>query len=45
MQQGRKVLLKLRAEAQQEMMVDKFVDQPIDRITVQKLLGLLPDLL
>ena len=44
-QQGRKVPIKLRAEAQPERMVDKILDQPIDRITVRELLGLSPDLL
>ena len=43
--QGRKVPIKLPAEAQPGRMVDKILDQPIDRITVRELLGLLPDLL
>ena len=44
-QPGRKVLIILRAEAQPQSMVDKILDQPIDRITVKELLGLSPDLL
>ena len=44
-QQGWKVLIKLRAEAQPERTVDKIQDQLIDRITVRELLGLSPDLL
>ena len=44
-QQGRKSLIKLRAEGQPESMVDKILDQPIDRITVREMLGLLLDLL
>ena len=38
MQQGRKVPIKLRAEAQPESMADKILDQAIDKITVQELL-------
>ena len=38
-QQWRKVPIKLRAKAQPERMVDKILDQPIDRITVRELLG------
>ena len=45
MQLGRKVPIKLRAEAQPERMVDKILDQAIEKITVRELLGLLPDLL
>ena len=45
MQQGRKVPIKLRAEAQPERMVYKILDQAIDKITVRELLGLSPDLL
>ena len=45
MQQGWKVPIKLRAEAQSERMVDKFRDQAIEKITVRELLGLSPDLL
>ena len=44
-QQGRKVPNKLRAEGQPERMVDKILDQAIDKITVRELLGLSPDLL
>ena len=44
-QQGRKVPIKLRVEAQPERMVDKILDQAIDKITVRELLGLSPDLL
>ena len=44
-QQGRKLLIKLRAEAQPERMVDKILDQPLDRMTVRELLGLSPHLL
>ena len=35
-EQRRKVLIKLPAEARPERMVDKVLDQPIDRITVQE---------
>ena len=42
---ARRVPIKLRAEAQPEKMVDKIVDQPIERITMRELLGLSPDLL
>ena len=45
MQQGWKVLIKLQAEAQPEWMVNKILDQVIDKITVRELLGLSPDLL
>ena len=45
MQQGWKVPIKLRVEAQLERMVDKILDQPIDKIMVQELLGLSPQLL
>ena len=44
-QQGRKVPIKMRAEAQPERMVDKILDKAIDKITVWELLGLSPDLL
>ena len=44
-QQGWMVPIKLRVEAQPERMVDKILDQAIDRIMVQELLGLSPDLL
>ena len=44
-EQGRMVLINLRAEAQPERLVDKILDQPINRITVRELLGLRPDLL
>ena len=37
--------IKLRAEAQPERMVDKILDQAIDKITVRELVGLSPDLL
>ena len=43
-QQRWKVPIKLRMEAEPERMVDKILDQPIDRITVRELLGLSPDL-
>ena len=45
MQQGRKVLIKLQAEAQRERMVDKILDQAMNKITMMELLGLSPDLL
>ena len=44
-QHGRKVPIKLRAEVQPERMVDKILDQAINKITVRELLGLSPDLL
>ena len=44
-QQGWMVPIKLRVEAQLERMVEKILDQAIDRIMVQELLGLSPDLL
>ena len=44
-QRARRVPMKLRAEAQPEKMVDKILDQPIERITMRELLGLTPDLL
>jgi len=44
-QRARRVPIKLRAEAQPEKMVDKILDQPIERITMRELLGLSPDLL
>ena len=44
-QRARRVPIKLRSEAQPEKMVDKILDQPIDRITMRELLGLSPDLL
>ena len=44
-QQGRKVPIKLRAEAQLERMVDKILHQAIDKITVRESMGLSPDLL
>ena len=44
-QQGRKVPIKLGAEAQLESMVDKILDQAIEKITLRELLGLSPDLL
>ena len=44
-QQERKVPIKLGVEAQPERMVDKILDQAIDKITVRELLGLSPDLL
>ena len=44
-QQGPNVPIKLRAEVQPDRMVYKILDQLIDRITVQELLGLPPDLL
>ena len=44
-QQGGKVPIKLRAEAQPERIIDKILDQAIDKITVRELLGLSPDLL
>ena len=37
--------IKLRAEAQPQRVVDKVLDQAIDRNTVSQLLGLSPDLL
>ena len=42
-QQGWKLPIKIQVEAQLVMMVDKILDQPIHRITVQELLGLSPD--
>ena len=45
MQQGWKVPIKLRAEAQPERLVDKILDRAIDKIAVRELLGLSPDLL
>ena len=45
MQQGRKVLIELRAEAQPERMVVKILDQAMDTITVWEWLCLSPDLL
>ena len=44
-QQGRQVPIKLRAEAQPERIVDKILDQAMDKITVRELLGLSLDLL
>ena len=44
-QQERQVPIKLRAEAQPERMVDKILDQAIDKITEWELLDLSPDLL
>ena len=44
-QQGQKLPIKLQAEAQPERMVNKFLDEAIDKITVRELLGLSPDLL
>src|SRR5205807_1248195 len=44
-QRARRVPIKLWSEAQPEKMVDKILDQPIDRITMRELLGLSPDLL
>ena len=44
-QLGRKVPIKLHAEAQPNRMVDQILDQVIAKITVRELLGLSPDLL
>ena len=44
-QPGRKVPVKLRAEAEPEKMVNKIQNQNIDGITVREVLGLSPDLI
>ena len=44
-QSGRKVPVQLRSEAEPEKMVNKILNQNIDRITVREVLGLSPDLL
>jgi hypothetical protein len=44
-QAGRKVPVKLRAEAEPEKMVDKILNQSVEGITVREVLGLSPDLL
>ena len=44
-QPGRRVPVKLRAEGEPEKMVNKILDQSVERITVRELIGFLPDFL